>query len=161
MNVDIKIRDEMKSRFGKILPANSIEQIENSIHKFSIDYASVNETPYLLDQIYDTKGDEILKLMKDPESDYFITAIKNKKIDLGQIAFLKPDELNPEKYNKIIKKKALEEYKKSNQATSNVFECRKCKNKKCQVTQRQTRAADEPATTFVTCMECGYEFSFN
>jgi DNA-directed RNA polymerase subunit M/transcription elongation factor TFIIS len=161
MNVDIKVRDEMKSKFGKILPANSIEQIENSIHKFSIDYASVNETPYLLDQIYDTKGDEILKLIKDNESDYFITAIKNKKIDLSQIAFLKPDELNPEKYDKIIKKKALEEYKKNNQATSNVFECRKCKNKKCQVTQRQTRAADEPATTFVTCMECGYEFSFN
>jgi transcription elongation factor S-II len=161
MNVDIKVRDEMKSRFGKILPTNSIEQIEKSIHNFSIDYASVNETPYLLDQIYDTKGDEILKLIKDPENDYFITAIKNKKIDLEQIAFLKPDELNPEKYNKIIKKKALEEYKKNNQATSNVFECKKCKNKKCQVTQRQTRAADEPATTFVTCMECGYEFSFN
>jgi transcription elongation factor S-II len=161
MNVDIKVRDEMKNRYGKILPANSIEQIENSIHNFSIDYASVNETPYLLEQIYDTKGDEILKLIKDTENDYFFNAIKNKKIDLQQIAFLKPDELNPEKYDRIIKKKQLEEYKKNNQATSNVFQCKKCKNKKCQVTQRQTRAADEPATTFVTCMECGYEFSFN
>ena len=74
---------------------------------------------------------------------------------------MSPDELNPDKYDKINRKKELEEYKKNNQATSSVFECRKCKNRKCQVVQRQTRAADEPATTIVTCMECGYEFSFN
>jgi hypothetical protein len=161
MNVDKELRTNFKSSFGKMITSEKINKIEESIFKFSIDYATVNETPYLIEQIYETKADEIKKLIKDEENDYFLNAIKNNNIDCDQIAFMKPDELNPEKYDKINKKKSLEEYKKNNQTTSNVFECRKCKNKKCQVTQRQTRAADEPATTFVTCMECGYEFSFN
>ena len=60
-----------------------------------------------------------------------------------------------------IEKKSVEQDKIDNQATSNVYECKKCKNRKCSVTQRQTRAADEPATTFVKCKECGYEWAFN
>ena len=30
----------------------------------------------------------------------------------------------------------------------------------CQVTQKQTRSGDEPATTFVECIECGFMFKF-
>lgn len=159
MDLDNQIRITAKASFKKLLSENIIKEIEESIYNFSIDYANVNETPYLLEQIYETKIDEILKLVKDNAE--FVKKIKSNTLDLKQIAFLKPDELNPDKYDKINKKKELEEYKKNNQATSNVFECRKCKTKKCQVTQLQTRAADEPATTIVTCMECGYEFSFN
>jgi transcription elongation factor S-II len=159
MDLDNQIRITAKASFKKLLSENIIKDIEESIYNFSIDYANVNETPYLLEQIYETKVDEILKLVKDNAE--FIKKIKSNTLDLKQIAFLKPDELNPDKYDKINKKKELEEYKKNNQATSNVFECRKCKTKKCQVTQLQTRAADEPATTIVTCMECGYQFSFN
>ena len=159
MDLDNQIRISTKASFKKLLSENIIKDIEESIYNFSIDYANVNETPYLLEQIYETKVDEILKLVKDNAE--FIKKIKSNTLDLKQIAFLKPDELNPDKYDKINKKKELEEYKKNNQATSNVFECRKCKTKKCQVTQLQTRAADEPATTIVTCMECGYQFSFN
>jgi len=161
MDIDKQIRDKTRTSFEKILSKDLINKIESSIYNFSIDYATVNETPYLIEQIYDTKFEEILKLVKDTENEYFLKNIKNGKIDSDKIAFLSPDELNPDKYDKIMKKKSLEEYKKNNQATSNVFECKKCKNRKCQVVQRQTRAADEPATTIVTCMECGYEFSFN
>ena len=161
MDIDNQIRVNAKTSFKKLLNETMIKDIEESIYQFSIDYATVNETPYLLEQIYETKFDEILKLIKDKDNDYFLKKVKSGTLDLKQIALLKPDELNPDKYDKIHKRKELEEYKKNNQATSNVFECRKCKTKKCQVTQLQTRAADEPATTIVTCMECNYEFSFN
>ena len=33
--------------------------------------------------------------------------------------------------------------------------CSKCKKSKCSVTQKQTRAGDEPPTTYITCLECG------
>jgi len=161
MNVDQKVRDNTKLSFGKILSKDLINKIEESIFNFSIDYATVNETPYLIEQIYDTKVNEIIRLCTDVETDYFIKNLKNGKIEASKVGFMNPDELNPDKYKKILKKQELEEYKKNNQATSSVFECKKCKNRKCQVVQRQTRAADEPATTIVTCMECGYEFSFN
>jgi len=39
--------------------------------------------------------------------------------------------------------------------SSSEFKCRKCKSEKTSVSQAQTRSADEPMTTFVTCLECG------
>ena len=73
---------------------------------------------------------------------------------------MKPEELNPDNFEKIIKKKELEQYKKKNRATTNAFKCSKCKQRKCTVEEKQTRSGDEPATTFVTCMECGHQFKF-
>ena len=161
MDLDKQIREKTKVNLNKTLSSQYSNKIEESIFKFSVDYASVNETPYLIEQIYDTNVDDLMKLINDTENDYLLKAIKNDKINLEKIAFMKSEELNPEKYNKIIKKKTIEQDKINNQATSNVYECKKCKNRKCSVTQRQTRAADEPATTFVKCMECGYEWAFN
>lgn len=36
-----------------------------------------------------------------------------------------------------------------------IYTCRKCGSKKTQSTWAQTRSADEPATIYVTCVECG------
>jgi len=69
---------------------------------------------------------------------------------------MRPDELNPDKYEKINKKKEIEEHKKSNQATSSVYKCTKCKERKSVITQKQTRSADEPATLYIECKSCGY-----
>jgi DNA-directed RNA polymerase subunit M/transcription elongation factor TFIIS len=41
------------------------------------------------------------------------------------------------------------------EAATDTFQCRKCKSKKCTYYQLQTRSADEPMTTFVTCLNCG------
>jgi DNA-directed RNA polymerase subunit M/transcription elongation factor TFIIS len=131
-----------------------IETVEKSIRDFSNDYASVNETPYLADDIYDTKLEEIINaLSKSPE------IIKTEE-DAIRIALFKPEELNPAGFEKILKKKEIEEYKKNDIKSSSAFKCSKCKKSKCSITQKQTRAGDEPATTFVTCLECGHQFSF-
>ena len=39
--------------------------------------------------------------------------------------------------------------------------CSKCKKSRCQVAQKQTRSGDEPPTIFVTCLECGFCFTYN
>lgn len=142
----------------KLLPFVSkdiAEQIEKGIYDFSDNYASVNETIFLLESIYDTKLDEVIEsLSNNPE-------LKIKLADAYNIAFLEPDKMNPNKYDNVLKKKEIEDFKKSDIKSSNVFTCSKCKKSKCQVTQKQIRAGDEPATTFVTCLECGNTFSFN
>jgi DNA-directed RNA polymerase subunit M/transcription elongation factor TFIIS len=38
------------------------------------------------------------------------------------------------------------------------FKCRKCKSKKTDYYQLQTRSADEPMTTYVTCKSCGHRW---
>jgi DNA-directed RNA polymerase subunit M/transcription elongation factor TFIIS len=40
------------------------------------------------------------------------------------------------------------------EATTDQFVCGKCKSRKCSYYQLQTRSADEPMTTFVTCTNC-------
>jgi transcription elongation factor S-II len=39
--------------------------------------------------------------------------------------------------------------------TTDMFRCGKCGQRKCCYYQLQTRSADEPMTTFITCVPCG------
>jgi len=149
-----KINETIKT-LSKYVKKDFAKLIEKSINDFSVEYSEINEIPFLLESIYDTKVEEILYAL-----------YKNKDIittedEAKRSAYMKPEELNPEKYEKVLKRKEMEEYKKNDIKSSTAFKCSKCKKSKCSVTQKQTRAGDEPATTFVTCLECGYNFSFN
>lgn len=44
---------------------------------------------------------------------------------------------------------------KEEQATTDMFRCGKCGQRKTTYFQLQTRSADEPMTTFITCLHCG------
>ncbi|KYR01041.1 RNA polymerase II elongation factor [Tieghemostelium lacteum] len=48
----------------------------------------------------------------------------------------------------------------NNQATTDQFKCGRCKQRKCKYYQMQTRSADEPMTTFVTCTNCNHKWKF-
>jgi len=139
----------------KFVKKDIAKLIIKSINNFSIQYSTENEIPTLINQIYESKFEEIVNaLTKSPN-------LLNNEKDAINSAFMKPEELFPENYEKIIKKKELEEYKKNEVQSTSAFTCSKCKQKKCSVVQKQTRSGDEPATTFVTCLECGHTFSFN
>jgi DNA-directed RNA polymerase subunit M/transcription elongation factor TFIIS len=86
--------------------------------------------------------------------------INEDVIDLNDISYLKPEEINPESWDEIIKRKKYNEDKKDNKVTTDVYKCRKCGERKCTVIQKQTRSADEPATTFVTCTICSNVMKF-
>ena len=43
-------------------------------------------------------------------------------------------------------------------AISDEFKCGKCKKRKVTYYQKQTRSADEPMTTFLTCVNCGNQW---
>jgi DNA-directed RNA polymerase subunit M/transcription elongation factor TFIIS len=149
-----KVNQTIKN-LSKLTKKEFVKLIEKSINDFAIEYAEINDTPFLLESIYDTKVEEIINaLTKNPE---IILCDEDAK----RIAFMKPEELNPDNYEKLLKKKEMEEYKKNDIKSSSAFKCSKCKKSKCSVTQKQTLAGDEPVTTFVTCLECGYNFSFN
>ncbi|CAG7854774.1 Transcription elongation factor S-II AltName: Full=TFIIS [Serendipita indica DSM 11827] len=47
------------------------------------------------------------------------------------------------------------------QAETDAFQCGKCKQRKTIYRQAQTRSADEPMTTFVTCVNCGNRWKFS
>ena len=158
MDIDNKTRNNNIIMFKKILNNDKTSKnIENSIYDFSIDYATINNTPYIIESIYETKIYEISNLLNNKNN--LIESLNNNKIDSKKIAYMKPQELDPDKYERIIKQNELEAYNKNTEGT-NSFTCSKCKQSKVKISQLQTRAGDEPPTTFVHCLECGHTFKF-
>ncbi|KAL2916310.1 transcription elongation factor TFIIS [Polyrhizophydium stewartii] len=47
-----------------------------------------------------------------------------------------------------------------NQSETDMFKCGRCGARKTKYYQMQTRSADEPMTTFVTCVNCGNKWKF-
>jgi len=164
MDIDSNCRENVINILSKVIDNILVKQIEQSIYNFTEAYTESDNTPsFLVQSIYETKSNDIINEIINKESDYLLNAIKKDSIKDGllNIAFLKPEELNPDKYENIIKKREMEEYKKNNKVGSSAFTCTKCKKSKCSVSQKQTRAGDEPPTTFVECLECGHVFKFN
>ncbi|XP_010253039.1 PREDICTED: transcription elongation factor TFIIS [Nelumbo nucifera] len=64
--------------------------------------------------------------------------------------------------NDQIKEKALFECERGGppKATTDQFKCGRCGQRKCTYYQLQTRSADEPMTTFVTCVNCNNHWKF-
>jgi transcription elongation factor S-II len=70
------------------------------------------------------------------------------------IAFMNPSQLNPKKWEELLQKKRIREEKENNFPTTDLYKCRKCSEKKCTISQLQTRSIDEPMTIFVRCCNC-------
>ncbi|KAK3014936.1 hypothetical protein RJ639_009952 [Escallonia herrerae] len=103
--------------------------------------------------------------IKDPQNPDF-----RRKVLLGHV---KPEEvlrMTPEEMasterqmqNVKIKEKALFDCERAAapKATTNEFKCGRCGKKQCTYYQLQTRSADEPMTTFVTCVNCNNHWKF-
>ena len=66
-------------------------------------------------------------------------------------------EMNQERWKELIELQQIKEenkYTPKIEASTDDFTCFKCKSKECTHYQLQTRSADEPITTFVTCIRC-------
>lgn len=64
--------------------------------------------------------------------------------------------------NKKLEEKALFECERGGprQATTDQFKCGRCGQRKTTYYQMQTRSADEPMTTYVTCVNCNNRWKF-
>jgi len=93
-----------------------------------------------------------------------IRRLQLKKLDAKKIAWYSADVLWPEgPLAKAIaenKKKdmRMEEIKAQENDYEGILQCRKCKSKKTDYYQLQTRSADEPMTTYATCKNCGLKW---
>ncbi len=151
------IYNDIKNKLFDFFEEETLDRVMEGLLEFTNKYIETNDCAFLVDNIFSDKGNEIIETMNN--SDYLGTMITQGYILPEEICYMKPHEICPDKYQKIIEKKAYEHKQKKNKG-SNIFSCKKCKQSNCDVTQKQTRAADEPATTFVKCLECGFSFKF-
>lgn len=159
-------------------------EIENSIFNFSILYTHQqnlfkinsigiksnnlihNDTLNYIYNIYKYKTRSIIKyLISVPDFLNKILSINNSKLKISNtklsnsinpnyIAFLKPQEIDPESFTEILEKKQKKEEKANNIVYSDAYSCRRCKQMKCTSKIIATRAADENLTTIVKCHNC-------
>jgi len=102
--------------------------------------------------------DRLRTIFINLQCDELKNKILNKEIKPEDLAFLTHQEMKPSKWNKFIETKIKrDKYKFENniEASTDSFTCRQCKSNKCSYYQMQTRSADEPMTTFVSCIMCG------
>ena len=88
----------------------------------------------------------------------FMNKIINGEIDPKQVAFLSHQEINPARWNEIIHRKNIRDESKLTtgvKANTSLYTCKRCKSKNCSFYEAQTRSADEASTIFVTCLDCG------
>lgn len=109
------------------------------------------------------------------ENSVFVNLYRNRSIDLFRyrhlMSTMTPEEFanstpltqNPERWAEIVQTTTEKEkatYSKKHTASINLF-CQRCQRKtRCDSYQMQTRSADEPMTTFVTCLECDKRWKF-
>ena len=136
--------------------------LEAGIFEFTLVYGlTKNITTKLYSAIYNDKLYDVianLDATSSVENNTFKTALLNGELNAQQVAFLKPQDLHPERWKEIVRKVKLREEKKKNIATTDLYTCKKCGEKKCQVTEMQTRGLDEPMTKFITCLVCNNVF---
>jgi DNA-directed RNA polymerase subunit M/transcription elongation factor TFIIS len=157
MSINEEVYKNSKDKLFVYFEDETLERVMEGLNEFALKYIETNDCAFLINDIYINKVDELIKVMN--ESNYLGEMISGGYILPEELGYMKPHELFPERYKSIIEKKAYEHNQKKNKG-SNIFSCKKCKQSNCEVTQKQTRAADEPATTFVKCLECGFNFKF-
>lgn len=154
-------RGKIKKHIKKLVKIDMLAtNIEKSIYNYSIREASKKYIVKKWDNIhfvtiYVCKFKMIYYNLKNEK---IVKKLFNKELKSSEIAFKTHMELFPEKWESKIKDKQVRlenKYFPKIEASTDNFTCGKCKSNKCTYYQLQTRSADEPMTTFVTCLNCG------
>ena len=82
------------------------------------------------------------------------------EIDSYYVCKLTKEDMNPEFWQAVKDAYVPENIKNPTEKPDGMIKCRKCKSMKTDYYQLQTRSADEPMTTYVTCHNCEHRWKF-
>lgn len=137
-------------------------EIEESIYHYCVSQAFEKQIIQTLENkffmiLYKDRVRSITLNLKD-KYNLFLDKIKNGTIHANTVGKITHQDMNTVIWKDIIQKKIERDnhkYDNNTEGTSKEFKCGRCKKRETQYTQVQTRSADEPMTTFVTCINCG------
>jgi len=102
--------------------------------------------------------DRLRSIYMNLKNEDLLSRVKTGEITPQTLAFMTHQEMNQGRWKELIENKIKRDatkYTTVTQASTDMFTCKKCKSKRCTYYELQTRSADEPATIFVTCLDCG------
>jgi transcription elongation factor S-II len=157
-------RENVVTKLNNIVNNISIcENLEKGIYNYTLKVCEeknllkkwTNESFVLL---YIEKLRTLIINLKDND---LLAKLASKEVKAHEFVYMSHQELRPELWETLIEEKKIKDenkYTPKIEASTDNFICGKCKSKKCTYYQLQTRSADEPMTTFVTCLDCGNRF---
>jgi len=167
------IRNQIINKFNQLLLNDNFKDsniyakdIEKGIYNSSLKYADKMGVikrwdNNLFKKIYLAKIRSVYSnLDKDSyiKNKRFIIRLKSKEFKPYNIADMAPTHIFPENWKKLIDNKNKRDkflYETRKEMATDIFKCGRCKLNECTYYQLQTRSADEPMTTFITCINCG------
>jgi len=154
-------RENIRKKLKVVLEEDNLAiNLEKGIYNYSIKEANSKkivkkwENPHF-SQLYLDRLRSIYINIKNKD---LLEQIKSGEITPQTLAFMTHQEMNPQQWHSLIERKMKRDASKFNtniQASTDMFTCKKCRSKRCTYYELQTRSADEPATIFVTCLDCG------
>lgn len=164
------IRDKIRAKLGAetlkcISTKNAISEdvvasnMEKGVYNYVIQESNFRklvkkwENPTFA-QIY---LDRLRTIFNNIDNPSVIDGLRNGDILPQSVAFMTHQEFQPDKWNPLIEQKTKRDASKCDKnvgASTAMFTCSRCKSKKCTYYEMQTRSADEPATIFITCLNC-------
>lgn len=160
-------RENIRKRFNKIVKKKSISlNLEKGIYNYAIKMAKQKNIVRKWENktfamIYLDKCKSIylnLDAKSSIKNKQLLKRLKKGDFKPHELAFMTHHEMYPEKWKYLIEEKIKRDQNEGKvdlSAATDEFFCFKCKKRKCSYYQMQTRSADEPMTTFVTCLLCG------
>ena len=154
-------RKNIESNLNKVIDNVNISKgLELGIYNYSSKEANrlkiiIRWDNPLFTQIY---IDRLRSIFINLKNEKLLNDLINNEITPDMLAFMTHQEMNAEHWKVYIDKKRKRDANKNSndmQASTDMFTCKKCRSKKCTYYELQTRSADEPATIFVTCLDCG------
>lgn len=142
------------------LPSN----IEIGIYNYAIKEATNRkiikkwENKFFVQLYIDRLKTVVFNLKKTP---LLIEKLVTGYITPELFASMSHQEMYPDKWNKLIAlkiKRDESKYVNRVEASTDMYQCRKCKSRKCTYYSVQLRSADEPMTTLISCLECSYNW---
>ena len=161
INEPVNFRKNIVAKLNVILNDDKKSiNMEKAIYNFTIKEGKIQKIINKWDNkqfvtLYISKLWTIFNNLKNPT---ILKQINDGEILPQTLPFMSHQEMNSDRWKDLIERKIKrDESKYSNrlEASTDMFTCSKCKSKKCTYYELQTRSADEPATIFVTCLNCG------
>ena len=148
--------------YGYVQDMKMAKNIEISIFNAALKDASERtiikkwENPYFV-AIYKDHLRSLWMNLLNPKTG-LLEKIKCGEIECKTIGEFTHQDMYNDNWKELIEamiERNKHKYENNKEGVSQEFKCGRCKKRETKYTQVQTRSADEPMTTFVTCVNCG------
>lgn len=166
---DHVIRDRGREHMIRVTGEDKLGMnLETAAYNHAIDQAIVKGisrfwTNPSFRRLYAGKVRSLAFNLSNPKNPALLERVRTGSLSPQKLVKMTAIEMFPSNWEKelaIVANRHIRQQIATHDVPDGVFQCKKCKSWKTVYYQLQTRSADEPMTTFVTCAGCATHWKF-